>query len=354
MWGDGPGNRAEVGCGQPKHRSAHGRRAGMPHHILLALLLEAVLPRLGIPPVACARPELNGRAGHATAYDGRRQQVLLFGGRSDAPGDPYPGSTWAWNGAGWVCLSDDGPPGREDAEMVWDAARERMVLFGGRRRVGQSETILTDTWEWDGQRWSMRDSTGPEPRVHMVMAFDVATRSIVLAGGGSRIANYRDTWQWQGAGWSRQTSVVPEGCIPNTMVSGVTAALLVCAQMDSVAGRIGLFGVRLLELRNRQWTPASDPGPRFSPRAATAASREQILLFDGWPPPQAPAVTQVFERGAWSVAEGPGPEKRRSPSLAYDAGRRRIVLYGGSDDSGIRNDTWEWDGAKWTRASRLP
>jgi len=34
--------------------------------------------------------------------------------------------------------------------------------------------------------------------------------------------------------------------------------------------------------------------------------------------------------------------------MAWDAGRRRVVLFGGSDGSPL-GDTWEWDGATWTQ-----
>jgi hypothetical protein len=38
--------------------------------------------------------------------------------------------------------------------------------------------------------------------------------------------------------------------------------------------------------------------------------------------------------------------------MAYDAGRQRTVLFGGSNSSGQLADTWEWDGVNW--AQRTP
>jgi hypothetical protein len=37
--------------------------------------------------------------------------------------------------------------------------------------------------------------------------------------------------------------------------------------------------------------------------------------------------------------------------MVYDPARERVVLFGGRDDSGRRNDTWEWDGSDWTRVA---
>lgn len=41
-------------------------------------------------------------------------------------------------------------------------------------------------------------------------------------------------------------------------------------------------------------------------------------------------------------------EAKRSRT-AYDANRQRVVLFGGSSNSGLVGDTWEWDGEQWTQ-----
>ena len=37
--------------------------------------------------------------------------------------------------------------------------------------------------------------------------------------------------------------------------------------------------------------------------------------------------------------------------MAYDIVRRRVVLFGGADAGSVRGDTWEWDGRNWMRVS---
>ncbi|MBI5765400.1 MAG: hypothetical protein HZA51_17970 [Planctomycetes bacterium] len=39
--------------------------------------------------------------------------------------------------------------------------------------------------------------------------------------------------------------------------------------------------------------------------------------------------------------------------MAYDAGRGRMVIFGGSGTSGFLNDTWEWDGNAWTQVALI-
>lgn len=44
------------------------------------------------------------------------------------------------------------------------------------------------------------------------------------------------------------------------------------------------------------------------------------------------------------------PSPRNQPAAAFDQQRGKLVVFGGIDQSGKSlNDTWEWDGAKWTK-----
>jgi hypothetical protein len=72
--------------------------------------------------------------------------------------------------------------------MAYDAARARVVLFGG--SAGADET-----WEWDGTNWTeRRPAEKPLPRGSHAMTFDSARNRVVLFGGdpGSR----SDTWEY--------------------------------------------------------------------------------------------------------------------------------------------------------------
>ena len=73
----------------------------------------------------------------------------MFGGANG--GTPL-GQTWEWNGSNWTQRVVSGPPPRSDAGMVYDSARKRIVLFGG-RRGSPDNSDLGDTWEWDGASW---------------------------------------------------------------------------------------------------------------------------------------------------------------------------------------------------------
>ena len=63
----------------------------------------------------------------------------------------------------------------------------------------------------------------------------------------------------------------------------------------------------------------------------------------------------MWDGEGWRQAAAAGPTPRSGHAMAYDAGRRRVVLYGGGSFDGRtvtrHEDLWEWDGARWTGRS---
>src|ERR1017187_9872894 len=45
------------------------------------------------------------------------------------------------------------------------------------------------------------------------------------------------------------------------------------------------------------------------------------------------------------------PTPREGQAMVYDEAHGNVVLFGGSDGPGWRNDTWVWDGTNWTQKS---
>ena len=66
------------------------------------------------------------------------------------------GQTWTWDGHVWTQHHPVHAPGpRVGAAMAYDAAHERLVLFGGHQRVEGDPTVPAgDTWTWDGSDWT--------------------------------------------------------------------------------------------------------------------------------------------------------------------------------------------------------
>jgi hypothetical protein len=140
------------------------------------------------------------RQSHAMAWDAARQRVVLFGGFG---GLARLSDTWEWDGATWTQRTPvASPPGRNWHAMAYDAARQRVVVFGGGNRMSLPSD---DTWEWDGATWTQRTpAASPPARDGHALVYDSARQRVVLFGG----RNHSDTWEWDGTTWTQRRLAV--------------------------------------------------------------------------------------------------------------------------------------------------
>jgi hypothetical protein len=123
------------------------------------------------------------------------QFTWMFGGTDYLASSPLYGDLWKWDGANWSQVIAAGPSPRTGASMVFNQARNRIVLFGGRDSSG----LLGDTWTFDGTAWQQQQPlVAPPPRASHAMAYDLILDRAILVGGEWMT----DTWQWDGANWS--------------------------------------------------------------------------------------------------------------------------------------------------------
>jgi cysteine-rich repeat protein len=140
------------------------------------------------------------RSHHMMAFDGTR--VVVLGGATIGP--PFD-DMWGWNGTTWSQIITTLPPSRSSGAMAFDPIRRKVVLFGGENQSGAKEMIYADTWEWDGDAWhEIATPVSPQARVGATLTWDAARRKLVLFGGlaASGNVNLDDTWEYDGASWS--------------------------------------------------------------------------------------------------------------------------------------------------------
>ena len=205
-----------------------------------------------------------------------------------------------------------GGPGRRAAAAGFDGRRGRLVLFGGR---AGDDVPLDDTFEWDQRRWVQRaTATAPPARTHGSMACDPARGRCLLFGGQAEVMggcgaadswSCDDTWEWDSSDWARRD-------VASAPVARRGASLV----WDTGRGRAVLFGGD-----RERW-------------------QDETALADTW----------EWDGDAWvEAAPGHSPPARFFHGAAYDAGRRVVVVFGGTGGDGrALDDTWEWDGRDWT------
>jgi hypothetical protein len=233
----------------------------------------------------------------AMVYDAAHGEVVLFGG---AAGGFVPlGDTWTWDGAKWTERHPaTSPAARWYSGMTYDAAHGEVVLFGG-----YGSDYLGDTWTWDGTTWTeQHPATSPSARSGMGMTYDAARDQVVLFGGddGSR---HSDTWTWDGTNWTlRHPGAFPQ------------ARYITVATYDAARGKVLLFG---------------------------GYDGIGCCLSDTW----------TWDGTTWTQQHPTTfPPGRFSSGMTFDAAEGDVVLFGGFDSQqwGVRNDTWTWDGTTWT------
>lgn len=314
---------------------------------IFLLLMSAIVPACSGQNTGPAASRIPARSNAGVVYDAARQRVLVFGGEGGRR------DLWDWDGTRWSFLSDAGPSARDDAVMGFDEARGTVVLFGGRAGAGPGAIALADTWEWDGASWSRRSETGPVARMHAAGAFDPVRGVMVLFGGvGPGDVMLRDTWEWNGSAWARRDSTGPAASAPNGMAWDPVRQRLqmLTSKLTSPAGGGGRVTSELWEWDGAHWLPRPGSPPPLSPaqRIASAGAGGGLILFDGYPPSGTSGATWRWDNSAWTQVSAAGPSPRNSAALAYDAARNRVVLFGGGTNTTDFADTWEWNGSSWS------
>jgi hypothetical protein len=227
------------------------------------------------------------RLAHAMCYDEARRRVVLFGGNDGNVGGvfTYFGDTWEWDGVSWAQRSSTGPAPRSSLAMAYDYARGRVVLFGGLVWQGQTLVRLNDMWEWNGTSWAQIGSPTPPPppRSGHTLVSDAARGRLVLfggipAGGGALLG---DTWEWDGTSWMQAAASGPPPRANHAMA------------YDMVRRRVVVFGgwagtVQYLadtwEWDGNSWTQRIVNGPiaRQLPGMVYDQAHAQAVLFGGF------------------------------------------------------------------------
>ncbi|MBK8976367.1 MAG: hypothetical protein IPM29_10595 [Planctomycetes bacterium] len=229
-------------------------------------------------------------------YDFARQQMVMYGGRTTA----VLGDTWTYSGGNWSLSPAAPAPGLRWAHrMVYDYQRARIVLFAGRNA---SNVAQNDTWAFDGTTWTQIPTpTAPPARAWHVMAYDTRRDRIVTFGGFGVLDT--QTWEFDGSSWA----AVPTAHRPPVVSDG---------QMVYDEGR----GV--------------------------------CVLYGGWDGLAAVyADTWEFDGVDWrQVITANTPTQRVRHTLSYDYRRHHVVLHGGYGGTTL-TDTWTYDGNDWTFVS---
>jgi galactose oxidase-like protein len=238
------------------------------------------------------------RIGHAAVYDAARDRLLIFGG-----GDPWPrADVWALDLASpvrWVQIVPDGagPTGRSGHTTIYDPVQDRVLLFGG-----NDGTDRADVWELPlgatPPTWTQLTPAGaaPPPRSGHTAIYDAVGERMIVFGGSFK----NDVWALSLSGLPRWSEVRPLGAPP----SGRTEHTAI---YDPMRRQMVIFGGRQ--------SNGGHPTDTWT------------LSLSG-----TPAWTQLSPTGTV-------PRGRHKHAALYDGGADRMVILGGTSN----NYDVEWE-----------
>ena len=274
---------------------------------------------------------IGGRSYHGAAYDAARNRLVVFGGNIGA----VQGDTWLFDGVNWSrSFPATSPSQRYAHRMVWDAARAEVMMFGGHR----GDVRLNDTWVWNGTTWAQKTpANSPSAREHYAMAYDGARQNVVLYGG---TAGSGETWTWDGNDWTQQTPATSPPAHSNHALA-----------YDAARQNVVLFGNQgqTWLWNGTDWArafPASSPPAKNHLAMEYDPVRQLVILVSG----SNHADTWAWNGNNWTqLSPANQPAGRHYHTLNWDAGLQRLVLVGGEvPGEGHTADTYLFDGSNWT------
>lgn len=290
------------------------------------------------------------RAGFGMTYDARNRVVVLFGGYTgnNAIGPTRALSdTWIWNGTTWSKReTSTSPAARSGASLAFDEATGSTVLFGG--GTGPSQlSLLADTWTWDGRLWTIHHPvSSPPARTRGSLTYDPRTRTMILFGGQTDHGWLADTWAWDGTNWTQETSTsMPPARSGASLEYDETRGSLILTGGLSAGGLLG----DTWWWEGKTWTrlePVSQPPGRFGSSLVRYSRTHLLLLFGGSPCMSGgcgPNETWAWTGVTWTqVPSALSPPYRYEAGLALNPTLDSVVLFGGRNGSDFLQDTWVW------------
>lgn len=302
------------------------------------------------PSNPTAKPEPLAFRGGSLTYDRDRGLALYFGGARAGYCDLC-GETWAWDGSQWFKINSPvSPSPRLQPGLVYDAAREKVLLFGG----WDGQQALNDTWLWDGETWvEAHPLVSPSPRQDARLVYDVARQVILLFGGsrdeGDDVRFLSETWTWDGQTWTEHPSgELSNGAIPQPSLV-----------YDSARQQVVMwqYGTGAWTWDGRAWThqqAANSPDLFVEGVLGYDEDRGQVIL---WHPAQADSERPgiwVWDGVTWSpvnTGDLPRPIYSAESYLSYDNQYQALLLFTvvsqKAAGEGFELSIWRWTGAGW-------
>src|SRR5881227_297855 len=275
----------------------------------------------------------------AMTYDPVSGKIIAFGGFD---GTGYLNDTWTFDGTSWAQIAtQSAPPARAAAQMTYDSVTAKIVLFGGY----DGTNYLGDTWLWDGStlQWTEATPKHQPPAVTGPMLFPDPNGKADLFGGFDGQFYQLTMWQWNASDWTQLSPPT----VPFARASAAVATNISTGQVVMFGGLADVNPNNTWTYDGTTWTqqsPAVQPLLVYAASAAFDPGLQGVVLFGGGSGGVDQNTTWLWDQVAatWThLFPVQSPPAREGAGMTYDAALDRVILFGGQDNNGYFNDTWE-------------
>ena len=312
-----------------------------------------------------AGPQPQARFGQTATYDPVRDRMLLLGGTWGNGHDYGIHDCWALPlspGSSWQALPNHS---RWWHSAIYDPVRDCVLVFGG-----QEGAIGAFGSREDNGTWKLSLTSPSWQPYFESQAPIISNHTAVYDPDGDRMLVYG------GLQWAFISDISPTGGLwtyslgenPSwNYVNSASDRGDHSAIHDPVRNRMLVFGgdpyygqrfndVGALSLPSLQWsavsTTGTPPAKRRSHTAIYDPARDRMIVFGGidapmWVPPAGPRMNDTWALGlgnnAWTQLNplGTPPSARENHTAIYDPLGDRMLVFGGHDAAGPKNDLWE-------------
>ena len=293
------------------------------------------------------------------AYDVARNQTILVGVDDAVKTLMYSYDTAAHT---WNKLTPEKLPDcANDAVMVYRARTQEVVLLGGVCTV--ADDIVDKTWEWNGTNWSEATLNNPLRATGQAIAYDALRDTIVTFGGNNAFSTTPRAFTFLLKDDYRSASDIARPS-PRSLAAFTTdpvnrtAWLYGGLELEDATGSQGYLDefdpsvafIRIWGYQNGSWFSLAlekAPSQCIGPMAAFDSNRSKLVVTC-----QGSDIFE-FDGKTWTEFTPKNhPPARRFAGMVYDENIKKIVVFGGWDDSNYRQDTWTWDGVDWTEVKK--
>jgi hypothetical protein len=256
----------------------------------------------------------------------------------------------------WTQHVGSGPPARNAAMMVYDAALGEDVLFGGVLTDPGEHEIYNDTWTYNGTTWTQQNpATSPPAAYFSSMAYDAALGVVVLY-----INDNSQTWTYNGTTWTQQFPADNPGDVNGPSMdydAALGEIVLITQPADSTP-----------TATDQTWTYNGSNWVQQDPSVSPPYSADfelsydpgigQMVLFGGYGNMNGNALktTWTYNGVTWAQpAPATSPPAAEQAPMSYDAALNEMILLteSGSGSPTSAMESWAYDGTNWTLLDTL-